>query len=565
MPIFHFTTKSFQHPESTEKIPLNISSFVVPGQLLITLPETLKGEDAESEKKNESTSSTQDPKKNKKPDIEFIYGEGVEIDEDKNLVFSTRYGYPEFRVNSSSGTQSYFISVTPLIDINQNKMEATISVYPPVKDEGVVDQDKITSALEHLRISYGVDEEAIHRVLNEVIETGLPVTDSIIARGRAPIHGKDASLRFEIEIGPIAGKELANGSIDFRERRMFVAVDENQLIATKNPRTKGTIGINIFGDEISPVEGKDIPIQVSDDARYLEEEGIILSTAPGIVSIVNDNSIRVSSKQKIDGNIDFSTGNIRSQNAVEIAGSILPDFQVACKGDLVVGENIDCAIVSTQSTLVVKGGIIGRDVRVRVHGDADISYIERGQLIARGNVVLRSNAYYADVQVGGDLLCPDNVKLVGGTIIVGGSILVGQVGSDTAEPMTIAVGVNPRRFKRYNELNKEYFEYVQQLQGLSRRHGKLNNDDEEISAIREHIQDLEQDLTALNLVSEASEMSFGDKSSFLSSAELKVEGLIAAGTTVMIGNEIKELEKNYNNVRLYMSPKSGEIEITDLE
>lgn len=565
MPIFHFKTKTFNHPDSDENGSYDISSFVVPGQLLITLPEIPHENEITDKGESVITSSAQLQSEKKRLNVEFVYGEGIEVDEGAKEVFSTRYGYPEISINSSSNTTSYAVSVKPLVEINADRMEASITVYPSIDDEELVDHEKISAALQHLRILFGVDEDAINNILSEVDETGCPVSDATIARGRAPIHGKDAFLRFEIEIGPIAGKELANGRIDFRERRMFVAVDKNQHIATKIPPTFGTSGKNLFGDEIRPIEGRDIAIQVSDDAQYLEEEGIIVSTAPGIVSIVNENSIRVSAKQKIEGNIDFSTGNIRSQNAVEVSGSVQPEFQVSCKGDLVIGENIDCAIVSTQSNLVVKGGIIGREARVRVHGDADISYIERGQLIARGDVVLRSNAYYGKVQVGGDLLCPDNVKLIGGTVVVGGSIHVGQVGSDAADPMTIAVGVNPRRFKRYNEMKKEYFELVSQLQGLSRRHGKLDSKDKKILLLQEDILELEQELTALNMVSEASEQSFGDKNSFFSSAELRVHGLITAGTRVMIGNDIKELDSDYSGVCLYMSPESGEIEIADFK
>ena len=36
-----------------------------------------------------------------------------------------------------------------------------------------------------------------------------------------------------MDVGPVAGKLMGDGSIDFRERRMFIGVNKGELIATK--------------------------------------------------------------------------------------------------------------------------------------------------------------------------------------------------------------------------------------------------------------------------------------------------------------------------------------------
>ena len=95
-----------------------------------------------------------------------------------------------------------------------------------------------------------------------------------------------------------------------------------QIIATKVAFTIGSSGIDIEGNEISANPGKDLVVKVSDDASYNEEDQTIRATESGILSVVNNDSIRVMSKHLIQGDINYETGNIRSQNAVEITGRI---------------------------------------------------------------------------------------------------------------------------------------------------------------------------------------------------------------------------------------------------
>ena len=113
-----------------------------------------------------------------------------------------------------------------------------------------------------------------------------------IARGLLPINGKDAYFRFEIETGPIPGKILKDGTIDFRERRIFTGVDENQVIAIKIPQTSGTPGMNVLGEVISPQPGNDLAVKVSGDVNYSPETGQVTATKAGVLSTVKGNDIK---------------------------------------------------------------------------------------------------------------------------------------------------------------------------------------------------------------------------------------------------------------------------------
>jgi uncharacterized protein (DUF342 family) len=538
----HFRT---MHVDDLSKDPpeeIEVSGLVLPGMVLVSLTE------------KESVVSR----------IVLEPGEHTGISNDGNALVASCYGYPRCTIRSSEGKQYVRATLTPSISTSSDMMEARLRLYPPLPRTAVPGLPDILEMLKQSGINHGVDRAAIQFVLDKVEETGLPVENIVIARGKAPLDGKDAYLRFEVEIGPLPGKLLGNGSIDFRERLMFVGVSNNQVLATKVLATNGTDGVNIAGNSVGAKDGKDLQVKVSDDTIYNEGDNTVRATVAGVLSMVNNDTIRVSSRQKIDGDIDYSTGNIRSQNAVEVSGSIRPDFMVSTKGNLVVGGDVQAAKINSHGNVVVKGGILGPGAEVRVQGDADINYIEQGMLIAGGNILIRSSAYYSDIQAAGNIHCPEKTKVVGGDIVAGGSVIVGQLGSLAGKPVNVAVGTDPRRYRRYRILQQEYLSVLDNVQKWYHRFGKKKKSNKAIAALEEKLVKLERELTRFNLIPGTPEDSLGDKQYFFSAATLTVLGQLAAESVIRIGNETVAVSKDMKNCKVCMDQVSGALTFLSL-
>lgn len=491
----------------------------------------------------------------------YEIGEHITWTSDNELI-SECSGYPII-TKSDAAKKGAAISILPLIFVTEGKTEARLNIIPLKGIDRQVDKNDVTVALAHQKIIFGVDQQAIENGFDQVKEEQLPLFDHLIARCRVPVHGQDAFLRFHIEIGPIPGKVLADGSMDFRERRLFIGVKKKQVIATKVPLTDGAPGCDIEGNDIPAHKGSDLNVEVSDDACFHEEDMTIRATASGILSVVNEKSIRVASMQRIEGDVDFSTGNIRSQNSVEVAGGVLPDFTVAVKGDLLVGGNVQSAQINSRGNLVVQGGVIGPNSHVKVRGDGDFNYIERGYVEAGGDVVIRSNSYYSYIEAAGNMFCDDKAKLVGGAVVVGGSIKVGQIGTTAAQPTSVAVGVHPKRYRRYRELKKQYDQLVDVIQSHYNRHGKKGGT-RNVSMYLEELKEVEKELTTLNLIPEMAEDSLGNSSAFISSSEIVVEGLLAAGTSIHIGNDTMVVKRDITGQRIAMNSLTGAIQFIKL-
>lgn len=538
--LFHTILIADASPDTPEEV--EIVELVKPGQLLVTLPDS-----------NAKTDET----------IRAVAGENTQLDRRETGIEATCYGYPKITLESGERGVVAVVTVLPLLRITEDMMEAKFTLHPPIPPAERIQLETLADILDQAGVKYGIDTQAMEEALRKIAKTNLPVTDCIAARGKPPLHGKDAMLRFEVDVGSTPGKKLGDGSIDFRERNMFVPVTENQMIARKSPATSGIAGINLAGEPLAAHDGIDLQVKVSEEVIFSEEDGTARATASGVLTIVGNDTIRVSAQQKIPGDVDFSTGNIRSHDAVHITGSILPNFMVSTKGDLLVGGSIQTASVNSHGNVVIKGGILGPTSNIKVQGDADVHHIERSVLHAGGNVIIRGSSYYSEISSGGNIQGADKVKLVGGRIVAGGSITVGQIGSSAATPTNIAVGTDARRFRRYLVMQETYEKILKESQSWYTRNGR-DKKNRAIAAMEEEMTDIEKEISRFNLIPGTPEDSLGNPDCFYTDAKITVSSRISAGTRIRIGNEITVLKHGLGKSCIYLDRTTGAITITSL-
>ena len=232
---------------------------------------------------------------------------------------------------------------------------------------------------------------------------------------------------------------------------------------------------------------------------------------------------------------------------------------VATKGDLLIGGDIQSAKVNCHGNVVIKGGVVGEESAVHAQGDVELNYIERGSLTSGGNIILRGSAYYSSIQANGNILGTNTVRLIGGTICIGGSLVVGKIGSPTAEPVDLAVGVEPKRYRRFRELHEEHERLLAQLQVYLTRHGQKAGQASLAAELTEEMDIIAKELGRLNLVPGSPEDSLGDPNYFYTAAEIQCTGTMTADTIIRIGNETLVVKRDVHNSKIRMDPTTGAI------
>jgi len=231
----------------------------------------------------------------------------------------------------------------------------------------------------------------------------------------------------------------------------------------------------VYGEENPAREGKDLVVKLLNDAMFHPETMQVTACKDGVLSVVNNNVIKVLSHQKIVTDINYETGNVDSRNSLTIYGSVQPSFQVSASGDVKIGGSIMSGLINCGGNLVVQGGITGKKSSLSSAGDVDISFIEQGKIECGGLCVVRKQSYYSVIEAGSEVRCKDSSIVMGGSIIAQSDITLWSVGGDTATPATIAAGVVPERLTYYNELRQsviqqqeDIIKWLQQYPGTSK-------------------------------------------------------------------------------------------------
>lgn len=495
-------------------------------------------------------------------------GANCYLSADSHQVLAAVTGYPKLQFSqlANKETSTLHISVEPLFRISADQMKAAIAIHPPIAGCQSLKDFGLYQLLSDEGIVFGIDKAMVENA-RECIKAGLPEFNiMILATGKKARNGTDAHLEFEIETGPIPGKILNDGTIDFRERLIFVPVSKGQVIARKIPPTRGTPGKTIRGERVEPQPGKDISVNTLKDASYSSRTRTVTATSDGVLSVVGDTIIKVCSRQEIMGDIDYATGHIQSRNCVLIHGSVQPGFRVRTDGDLEIRGTVMSTRVSSQSNIVVKSGILGKNSSVFALGDADIYFVEQGEVECGRNCIIRKESYYSNIIAGKNILCMPNSAVVGGRLIAEGNITLGSVGSANASPALLAAGVDGRRLLLYKDLQKSLVEQQEILIRWMQLH-KGTSRARKIRKLEQEIEEIRSQLLRINLIPGTARFSrpLEDERSTDGSAiaiqdiGIEIQGIVYAGTVIQIGNRSMTLSNTISNRLFRLSDSLTEI------
>ncbi|BHH83331.1 DUF342 domain-containing protein [Desulforhopalus sp. 52FAK] len=503
-------------------------------------------------------------------------GENAEYGSDGESIVATVAGYPKVTKRMVKGVSELLtlISIEPIITISPDKMKATLSLHPPIESAPPVTEKLIGTVISDSGITYGIDDNALSKIHTIIKDKEIEFNKITFAKGKSVGESFDSYLRFDMEIGPIAGTILENGSIDFRDRRIMVGVKANQCIATKIPAIEGDPGINIMGEETPGRTPIDIKVQPLNDARFIKETNQVIATKDGVLSIVNKNVIKVLSHQVITEDIDYKTGNVDSENAVTIHGSVQPGFKVNTVGDLKISGSVMSAYITSEANLVISGGITGKNSTITAAGDCDINFIEQGKLYCGGLCVIRKQSYYSDVIADGDIRCKYNSTIMGGTLFAGGSITLFSVGGDNSTPSVIAAGVVAERLTHYNDLKNSIIEQEEAIVDWLQKY-KGSSTSKKIRNMEKDVAEVKLKRMRVNLIPgtgiysrvagpdeeiDTNNPDYNDEGGIaIDKITIDVHGEIYKDTEIRIGNKSLKLEKTVNSRQFKLHPSGKRI------
>ncbi|MEW6202376.1 MAG: FapA family protein, partial [bacterium] len=244
------------------------------------------------------------------------------------------------------------------VSISKDKMETTI-IFSPPKGGRDVEMDTALAALAAAGVKYGIKQDALENMIaqrwyNEKV---------LVAEGKPAENGEDGRVEylFNVEASTPRPTIAEDGSVDFYELNVVQNVRAGEPLAIKTPPTPGKDGINVFGETIPAKQGKDIPFPAGKNVEFSSENPNMLIAEIAGQPRLQQNRIHVLPVYEVQGDVDFSTGNINFVGDVIVTGGVLEGFTVKADANITIMGPVGGAYLDAGGSVFLNKGMHGQD------------------------------------------------------------------------------------------------------------------------------------------------------------------------------------------------------------
>lgn len=405
----------------------------------------------------------------------------VEVSRDGRTILARQKGVAYF-VGSKVGVAGISFDGSAEITVSKDCMRADLVLRPAMEGGKDLTDEAIIRQLGEKGVVSGIDSEKLKKILAER-DTGVCSQDPVtIATATTPVNGEDGRVEFLFDAeSSLRPKVNADGSVDFKDVGYLHSVSAGTKLARLMPATKGTPGKDVTGAESPCEDGVPAELPIGANTASSPEDGnVLVAEVDGIVRY-NGSTIEVSEALAIEGDVDFSTGNVKYEKCVSIGGDVKSGFKVECGGDLEVSGTVEDAQIHVKGGLICRQGFVGHGKgTMDVMGDVGITFAKNQTIRCHSSVFIAKEALNCNILARKSItVAGDSLSVAGGTLAARDSIVVKVVGNDTGVTTNIEVGSD---FTLVDEMAK----VEQKLTELNETRAKLAEADGRYAALLKH-------------------------------------------------------------------------------
>lgn len=321
--------------------------------------------------------------------------------------------------------------------INPDRLEAWCFVLPPLNGGSDMNADRLRHILDDRGVIAGVDQDAVTRA-------GTPdgyLVLTKVAQGLAAQRGKDGYI-VDLVSPPDEEHEYEEderGRINFAEKRWIVNVNPDQRLCEIFQPTEGKDGFDVFGHRLEGRAGRPVGRINGTNTTFTQDGRYLVATEEGQLVRLGER-FTVSQVLTINGNIDYSTGNIRANGSVVIYGNVMPTFHVQARHDIIIHGTVEGATVVAGHDLTILGGVMAsREGFVHAGNDLRCKFMENARAYC-GNDAYFENLILCNVSAEGSIyVTSGRGSVVGGSLVAMGDIRIGTLGNRTYRASQIRI------------------------------------------------------------------------------------------------------------------------------
>lgn len=408
------------------------------------------------------------------------------------------------------------------VEVLPDESKALITLTRPSPKGKVPSVNEVMKVLKMEGVVHGIIKENIERAICEGI-FDVPVE---VAVWTPPEPGKDAKINYYVNLSSksslfaTSDKEI----VDFHKVINIENVVKGQVLASKEPATRGKPGTTVRGKIIYTTDGKDVSLHnLAGKNVEISPDGLELIAKEQGQVVFKQGKIHVEPILEILSDVTTETGDIDFVGNVIIKGSVRDTFKVKAGGNVDIWGTVEKAEVIADGNVIVRTGIQGKESgTVIAGGDVVAKFIERANIKAGGNVIALEYILHSNIVSKQRVFCfGRKASIAGGHIKALYEISAKQLGAESWVDTILEVGSDPDLQERHDE--------------LIRRREELSN---KVSELKKELMTLQQMIQSLGRIPPEKEERYFLMSSTLKEYSQELEN---------IENELKAIKEQLDS------------------
>lgn len=358
------------------------------------------------------------------------------------------------------------------IHISATKMAAWALAVPPFGAEGAGPAlGKLGEALVTAGVKAGLDEANVGWLAHS---EGNWFQLRLVARGVPPLEGKDGELVEHFARQVVRKVEMdEQGNVDYRAQCYFQAVCKGDVICDIIPPKPGISGQRVTGERIEPRAVTPAQPRKGSNIDLSKDGTQLLAAMDGHVEF-QGGVFQVRPTLLVQGDVDYSTGNIIFRGDVHITGDIRENFRVRATGKITIDGLVEGATVEADGDIVISKGVLGNNkALIKSKKLVRAKYLENC-------VVYSGDCTYADCIINSQIFSDSKISVttgrgtvIGGCLTAADQIECSVIGSQSGRQTEVVLGQLP---------------YIQE---------ELRDNEMSLQSIREECEELDKILATL--------------------------------------------------------------------
>jgi len=318
--------------------------------------------------------------------------------------------------------------------VTNNGLRADVFIPGGLKRK--LELDGIKALVRDQGLQFGVISD--QDIVNHLAKYDDEPYNFVVALGIHALPARDAIVRiFFINDYLNPGRITDHGTIDFKDRGTVPFVKAGVVLAEKIPGVDGKPGTDVYGNIIPAEQANDQPLKSGPGTELSENDLKIVATIDGQPLMTVHGEVTVMKELNIQGDVDYTTGNIIFNGSIIVKGSINPGFII--RGGNLTAKDVNGAEIDVVGNIEISGGII--DSVLRAGGGVNAMHMSGTKVDAYGDVLVKKAVIGCKIRTSG-AFAGEGVHVISSLVSAKKGILAKQIGTDVSRACTLRVGIS---------------------------------------------------------------------------------------------------------------------------